>query len=61
MSSKIYNDSKAKNEDYKKKFLPKTTIVKKSNKGKNSIESNINENRLPNEFNDLSYDSNKEE
>ena len=61
MSSKIYNDSKAKNEDYKKKFLPETTIVKKSNKGKNSFESNINENRLPNEFNDLSYDNNSEE
>jgi hypothetical protein len=66
MSSKIYNEFKAQNDDYKKAFLPRTKIEKRKNKindnkEENSIENNINEIRLPIEFNDLSYDSNKEE
>ena len=53
-------------DDYNKAFLPKTKIEKRKNKKNDnkeqkSIENNINEIRLPIEFNDLSYDSNKEE
>jgi hypothetical protein len=65
MSSKLFSDFEKQSEDYKITFLPKTKIEKKNikmnNKGENSIENNINENRLPDEFNDLSYDNNKEE
>ncbi len=64
MSSIFYSELKTQCEDYKNTFLPKTKIGKKNKKnikGENLIEGNINENRLPKEFNDLSYDNNIEE
>jgi len=64
MSSILYSELETQSEDYKNTFLPKTKIEKKNKKnfkGENLIEGNINEIRLPKEFNDLSYDNNKEE
>ena len=48
-------------EDYTKSFQPKTKIEKRKKYDNKEEENNINENRLPNGFNDLSYDSNQEE
>ena len=64
MSSILYSELKTQSEDIKNTFLPKTKIEKKNKKnikGENLIEGNINEIRLPKEFNDLSYDNNKDE
>lgn len=61
MSSKLYNEFNSQKEDYTKSFKPKTKIEKKKKYDNKGEENNINENRLPNEFNDLSYDSNQEE
>jgi len=61
MSSKLYNKFNTQEEDYKKSFKPETKIEKRRKYDNKEEENNINENRLPNGFNDLSYDNNQEE